>query len=65
MLEQQVIPRLLARTGAPASIHLKRFHSYGLGESHVDQILAGVEASTPKVASNWVSAPITRNWKPS
>src|SRR3954447_4539980 len=48
MLEQQVIPRLLARTGAPASIHLKRFHSYGLGESHVDQILAGVEALDPE-----------------
>ena len=47
MLEQQVIPRLLARTGAPASIHLKRFHSYGLGESHVDQLLTGVEALDP------------------
>ena len=44
MLEEQIIPRLLARSGAPASIHLKRFHSYGLGESHVDQLLAGVEA---------------------
>ena len=47
MLEQQVIPRILARTGAPASIHLKRFHSYGLGESHVDQLLTGVEALDP------------------
>ncbi len=47
MLEEQVIPRILARTGAPASIHLKRFHSYGLGESHVDQLLAGVEALDP------------------
>jgi len=35
--------RLLARSGAPVSIHLKRFHSYGLGESHVDSLLAGVE----------------------
>ncbi len=43
MLEEQVIPRLLARGGAPATIHLKRFHSYGLGESHVDALLAGVE----------------------
>jgi nicotinamide-nucleotide amidase len=43
MLEQQVIPRLLARSGAPTTIHLKRFHSYGLGESHVDALLAGVE----------------------
>jgi nicotinamide-nucleotide amidase len=47
MLEEQVIPRILARAGAPASIHLKRFHSYGLGESHVDQLLSGVEALDP------------------
>ena len=47
MLEEQVIPRILARSGAPASIHLKRFHSYGLGESHVDQLLTGVEALDP------------------
>jgi nicotinamide-nucleotide amidase len=43
MLEQQVIQRLLARSGAPTTIYLKRFHSYGLGESHVDALLAGVE----------------------
>ena len=47
MLEEQVIPRILARSGAPASIHLKRFHTYGLGESHVDQLLTGVEALDP------------------
>ncbi|WP_428537855.1 CinA family nicotinamide mononucleotide deamidase-related protein [Rhodopila sp.] len=47
MLEEQVIPRILARSGAPASIYLKRFHTYGLGESHVDQLLTGVEALDP------------------
>ena len=47
MLEEQVIPRILARSGAPASIYLKRFHSYGLGESTVDQLLTGVEALDP------------------
>jgi nicotinamide-nucleotide amidase len=47
MLEELVIPRILARAGAPASIYLKRFHSYGLGESHVDQLLTGVEALDP------------------
>ncbi|WP_428484926.1 CinA family nicotinamide mononucleotide deamidase-related protein [Rhodopila sp.] len=47
MLEEQVIPRILARAGAPASIYLKRFHSYGLGESHVDQLLTGLEALDP------------------
>src|SRR6202012_5329730 len=47
MLEEQVIPRLLARSGEPATIYLKRFHSYGLGESHVDALLAGVEDLVP------------------
>jgi nicotinamide-nucleotide amidase len=48
MLEEQVIPRILSRTGAPATIRLKRFHSYGLGESHIDQLLTGVEALDPE-----------------
>ena len=47
MLEEQVIPRLLARSGLQATIHLKRFHSYGLGESHVDSLLAGVGELVP------------------
>ncbi len=48
MLEQQIIPRLLAREGGVApTIHLKRFHIYGLGESHVDQLLTGLEDLVP------------------
>src|SRR5499425_291242 len=47
MLEEQVIPRLLARSGTQTAIRLKRFHSYGLGESHVDALLQGVEALVP------------------
>jgi nicotinamide-nucleotide amidase len=47
MLEEQIIPRLLARSGVSTAIHLKRFHSYGLGESHVDQLLTGVEKLVP------------------
>ena len=47
MLEQQLIPRLLDRAGAPGMIKLKRFHCYGLGESHIDQILEGVEDLAP------------------
>jgi nicotinamide-nucleotide amidase len=47
MLEEQIIPRLLARSGAPTAIQLKRFHSYGLGESHVDALLEGVAALVP------------------
>lgn len=43
MLEEQIIPRLLAKSGLQVSIFLKRFHSYGLGESHVDTLLQGLE----------------------
>jgi len=47
MLEEQVIPRLLAKSGLQTAIYLKRFHSYGLGESHVDSLLTGVEELVP------------------
>jgi competence/damage-inducible protein CinA-like protein len=47
MLEEQVVPRLLARSGMQATIFLKRFHSYGLGESHVDSLLTGVAELVP------------------
>jgi nicotinamide-nucleotide amidase len=47
MLEEQIVPRLLAKAGLPGAIFLKRFHSYGLGESHVDALLAGVEDLVP------------------
>jgi nicotinamide-nucleotide amidase len=49
MLEEQIIPRLLARGGTPGTIFLKRFHSYGIGESHADSLLDGVEALSPGV----------------
>ena len=47
MLEEQIIPRLLAQSGMQTAIRLKRFHSYGLGESHVDHLLQGVEELVP------------------
>src|SRR6266545_4911218 len=47
MLEEQIIPRLLAKSGLQTAIHLKRFHSYGLGESHVDALLTGLEDLVP------------------
>ena len=47
MLEEQIIPRLLAKSGLQATIFLKRFHSYGIGESHADTLLAGIEDMTP------------------
>src|SRR5439155_1211303 len=34
-------------SGLQPAIHLKRFHSYGLGESHVDALLRGVEELVP------------------
>ena len=47
MLEEQIVPRLLAKSGAHAAIRLKRFHSYGIGESHADALLKGVESLAP------------------
>jgi nicotinamide-nucleotide amidase len=47
MLEEQIIPRLLAKSGLQTAIYLKRFHSYGLGESHVDALLEGVGDLVP------------------
>ena len=47
MLEEQIIPRLLARSGMQTAIHLKRFHSYGIGESHADTLLSGIEELVP------------------
>src|SRR5246127_5717191 len=47
MLAEQIIPRLLAKSGLQTTIYLKRFHSYGLGESHVDALLTGVDTLVP------------------
>ena len=44
MTENELIPRLRAMSGIEAVIHLKRFHSFGIGESRADHLLAGVEA---------------------
>lgn len=50
MLDEQVIPRLLAMGGAPGVPRLKRFHSFGIGESRADELLKGVEATAPPEA---------------
>ncbi len=47
MTEGELIPRLRAMSGIDAVIHLKRFHSFGIGESRADHLLAGVEAMDP------------------
>jgi nicotinamide-nucleotide amidase len=44
MLDEQVLPRLLASAGLQGVTRLKRFHSFGIGESRADEMLAGIEA---------------------
>lgn len=47
MLDEQVLPRLLAMSGGQRAIRLKRFHTFGLGESRVDEMLTGIERLAP------------------
>ena len=47
MLESEIVPRLLAKSGVHTAVYLKRFHSYGIGESHADSLLAGIEDVVP------------------
>jgi nicotinamide-nucleotide amidase len=42
MLDEQVIPRLLKLAGVAGVTRLKRFHSFGIGESRADELLAGI-----------------------
>ena len=42
MLDEQVIPRLLKIAGITGVTRLKRFHSFGIGESRADEMLAGI-----------------------
>ena len=42
MLDEQVIPRLLKLAGVASVTRLKRFHSFGIGESRADEMLAGI-----------------------
>jgi nicotinamide-nucleotide amidase len=48
MLEEQIVPRLLAKSGQRVASVLKRFHSYGIGESRADTMLAGIESLAPE-----------------
>src|SRR4051812_40556135 len=42
MLDEQVIPRLLKLSGVASVTRLKRFHTFGIGESRADEMLAGI-----------------------
>ena len=44
MVDEQVIPRLLAMSGIKGVTRLKRFHTFGIGESRADQMLGDIEA---------------------
>ncbi len=47
MIDEQVIPRLLEMSGLKVVTRLKRFHSFGVGESRADQMLQGIEDLAP------------------
>jgi nicotinamide-nucleotide amidase len=42
MLDEQLIPRMLKLGGITGVTRLKRFHSFGIGESRADEMLAGI-----------------------
>jgi nicotinamide-nucleotide amidase len=42
MLDEQIIPRLLKLSGTASVMRLKRFHTFGIGESRADEMLAGI-----------------------
>ncbi|MFN4090054.1 MAG: CinA family nicotinamide mononucleotide deamidase-related protein [Alphaproteobacteria bacterium] len=44
MIDEQVIPRLLQLSGLQTVTRLKRFHSFGIGESRADEMLSGIPA---------------------
>ena len=44
MLDEQVLPRILAMSGIAGVTRLKRFHTFGIGESRADQMLGDIEA---------------------
>ncbi|TAJ85055.1 MAG: CinA family nicotinamide mononucleotide deamidase-related protein [Reyranella sp.] len=44
MLDEQVLPRILAMSGLQGVTKLKRFHTFGIGESRADQMLGDIGA---------------------
>jgi len=42
MLDEQLLPRLLSMSGNKVVTRLKRFHTFGIGESRADQLLANI-----------------------
>lgn len=46
MIDEQIIPRLLKIEGVERHTKLKRFHSFGVGESRADEMLRDIENQT-------------------
>ncbi len=44
MIDDQILPRILQLSGLTVVTRLKRFHSFGIGESRADQLLKDIEA---------------------
>jgi nicotinamide-nucleotide amidase len=44
MIDEQVLPRILAMSGVKGVTRLKRFHTFGIGESRADQMLGDIDA---------------------
>lgn len=47
MLDEQILPRLLKASGLQGVTRMKRFHSFGIGESRADELLRDVESLAP------------------
>ena len=43
MIDEQVLPRILAMSGLTGITRLKRFHTFGIGESRADQMLGDID----------------------
>lgn len=43
MIDEQVLPRILAMSGIKGVTKLKRFHTFGIGESRADQMLGDMD----------------------
>lgn len=47
MVTEQIIPRILKLSGLNVVTRLKRFHSFGIGESRADELLKGIDDLLP------------------
>jgi len=48
MVEDEILPRLQAMRGNTIYTQVKRFHSFGIGESRADRLLADIEKMAPQ-----------------